>query len=143
MCRHGGWYGNYCREINNVQLFTFKLQHVGRQTLLPAQIRPVRAVYDEAKFGDHGPFPMLSKTWTSDNHGIETPLYAYATTHLWAAPSRQKRKKCLPIKVYSLDVVSRNLLHIKAIRITRYRSGRVMQMTPTTRNVRLGAMQSI
>ena len=74
---------------------------------------------------------MLSKTWTSEPHGIKTPLYADATTHLRWAPSRQNRKKCLLFRVYLLDVVSRNLLHINAIRITRYRSGRVMQTTHT------------
>ena len=30
--------------ILSTQLFTFKFQYVGRKTLLPAQIRPVRAV---------------------------------------------------------------------------------------------------
>ena len=115
----------------------------GEKTLLPAQIRPVRAVYDEPSFGDHGALPMLNKTGTPENHGVKTPLYADATTHLRWAPPRQKREKCLLIRVYSLDVVSRNIVHINAIDITRYRSGRVMQTTPTKRNASLEAIHSI
>ena len=143
MCRHGGWHGNYCREINNIHFFTFKFQHVVRKTLLPAQIRRVRAVYDEPKVGDHGALPMLSTTWTSENHGVKNTVFADATTHLRWAPSRQKSYKCLLFKVYSLDVVSRNLLQINALRIARHWSGRVMQTTPTNRNVSLEAMYSI